>query len=114
MSLLKLFGSDKASTIALTGRDIAILEAVRRNATGICAADVLSAIEAETGKEIRLATLYNTILELEKKGLIKEIGSSASENGGRPRRLFAITPTGRLALTLGEQMADAYLNTVPA
>lgn len=114
MSLLKLFGSDKASAIALNGRDIAILEAVRRSRAGICTADVLSMIEKETGKEIRLATVYNTILDLEAKGLIKTSGSASSENGGRPRRLFSITATGELALSLGERMASSHFATAHA
>ncbi|SEG61086.1 helix-turn-helix transcriptional regulator [Bosea lathyri] len=114
MSLLKLFDSDKASTIALNGRDIAILEAVKTSRAGVCTADVLAMIEKEINKEIRLATVYNTILDLEAKGLIKTSGSSSSDNGGRPRRLFSITPTGELALSLGEKMASAHFNAAYA
>ncbi|MDP3254910.1 MAG: helix-turn-helix transcriptional regulator [Bosea sp. (in: a-proteobacteria)] len=111
---MKLFGSDKASKISLDGRDIAILEAVKRGRSGICTADILAMIEKETGKEIRLATVYNTVLDLEKKGLIKTSGSSSADNGGRPRRLFSITSTGNLALTLGEEIANSQLEAAHA
>lgn len=114
VSLFQLFNSDKATTIALNGRDIAILEAVRLNPTGICAADVVTLIERETGKEPRLATVYNAILDMERKGLIKAGGTATGGNGGRPRRLYLLTPTGELALQLGEQLVGHQLELTPA
>lgn len=108
MNLMELFRSEKTSAVSLSGREIAVLDAVRRcGATGVCAADLQSAIAAATDREPRLATLYATILELQKKGLLEAASTSLPENGGRPRRLFTLTSRGRLAHQLGEEMASA-------
>ncbi|HEY0028276.1 MAG TPA: hypothetical protein VGC35_10430 [Allosphingosinicella sp.] len=97
--------SDKSSDISLTGKEIAVLSVASSTSdTGICAADVTSTLAREIGKEPRLSTIYNIIIGLERKGLIKPIGYSSGENGGRPRRLFSITETGELALSLAERM----------
>jgi hypothetical protein len=104
---MELFRSEKTSAISLSGREIAVLDAVRKvGPTGACAADLQSAIAAATSKEPRLATLYATILDLQKKGLLEAASSSLPENGGRPRRQFTLTSRGRLAHQLGEEMAS--------
>lgn len=114
-NLLQLFRSDRAPAISLTGKEIALLEAIRMNgSTGVCAADVQRAIAKGTGKEPRLATLYGAIIDLERKGLLEITGSTLPDKGGRPRRLFALTKNGRLALALGEAMASDVRPLVPA
>ncbi|MFC5505181.1 PadR family transcriptional regulator [Bosea massiliensis] len=114
VSLLQLFRSDKASTIALSGREIAVLEAIRLNPTGICAADILTLIEEQTGKQPRLATVYDTILGLEKKNLIRSSGISSAPNGGRPRKLFELTEIGQKALDFAGSMAGAIYGAASA
>lgn len=104
---MHLFRSDWAAEVSLSGREVALLEAVRiAGPTGACAADLQRVIGKEIGKEPRLATLYGAITDLERKGLLQIVASDQPTNGGRPRRLFALTKNGRLALTLGEAMAN--------
>ncbi len=106
VNLIQLFRSDRAPAISLTGKEIALLDAVRRTEpTGACAADLQRAIAKETGKEPRLATLYGAISELERKKLLETTASAHPEKGGRPRRLFKLTKNGHLALALGEAIA---------
>jgi hypothetical protein len=106
-NLIRFFSNEQAPTISLSGREIALLDAVgRAGATGVCAADLQRAIAAVTGKEPRLATLYGAISDLQRKGLLGS-ASSVEETAGRPRRLFKLTRSGRLALNLGEAMASS-------
>lgn len=115
MNLLELFRSDRAPAVSLSGKEIAVLEAIRLSGpTGVCAADLQRIIADEIGQEPRLATLYGAITDLERKGLLETAASSLPDRGGRPRRLFALTPRGRLALNLGEAMAADAQGLVPA
>lgn len=115
VNLISLFRSDRSAAISLTGKEIAVLEAVKRNeATGVCAADIQRILSVELGKEARLATLYGAISDLERKNLIEESGFSPPDQGGRPRRLFKLTENGRLAHALGEAMAGSALSFAPA
>jgi hypothetical protein len=108
VNLMHFFSSEHAPTISLSGREIALLDAIRRTGTmGACAADLQLAITDATGKEPRLATLYGTLSDLQRKGLLETSRDSIEETGGRPRRLFNLTKKGRLALDLGEAMASS-------
>jgi hypothetical protein len=115
VNLINFFSSERAPTISLSGREFALLDAIRRTEPiGACAADLQRAIAAETGKDPRLATLYGAILDLQRKGLVETSGSALAEAGGRPRRLFKLTRNGHLALTLGEAMASDASALAPA
>ena len=115
MKLMQLYRNDRAAAISLSGREIAVLAAVRKNGrTGVCAADLQRTIAKETGKEPRLATLYGTIADLERKSLLATEESVLPKNGGRPRRLFKLTENGQLALSLGEAMVADSRSLIPA
>ena len=92
-------------SIHLDGRHFAVLEALSRSEDGVCAADAATAIEAAIGREVRLPTVYDTVLDLERLGLIAQSGTSRADTGGRSRRLFRPTDSGRMAMELGHAMA---------
>lgn len=101
MDLSKLISTGR---VDLGGRDIAVLFVVDASPDGICVADTLTSLEGNIGRQVRLSTVYDTVLNLERKGLVRRVGKSRAENGGRPRQLYGITEMGRTALCLARRM----------
>lgn len=60
---------------------------------------VRNEIEARTGVELSRGTVYVTLHRLEQRGLVKsELGDPTPQRGGKAKRCFAVTATGKQAL----------------
>lgn len=60
---------------------------------------VHEAIRARTDRETSFATIYTTLARLESKGLVTSfVGDPTPERGGRAKKHFTITGSGRAAL----------------
>ena len=56
-------------------------------------------VEHRTGRSISLGALHSTIARLEEKGFLKSyLGGATNERGGRRKRYFQITQSGKAAL----------------
>jgi len=56
-------------------------------------------IEARTGRDLSIGSIYTTLERLEAKGYIRShVGAPTAERGGRAKRLFRIDPRGEEAL----------------
>ena len=56
-------------------------------------------IERRIGRDVSRGAVYVTLDRLEEKGLLtSKLGGATSERGGRPKRLFAVTPAGVKAI----------------
>lgn len=56
-------------------------------------------IQATTGRDASIGSVYATLERLETKGLLRSVHSDPEpERGGKPRRTFSVTPTGLTAL----------------
>ena len=56
---------------------------------------IADAIAQSTGKQVILASVYNTLERLEEKGLVRStLGQSTPQRGGRAKRYFSITTAG--------------------
>jgi DNA-binding PadR family transcriptional regulator len=63
-----------------------------RNASGI---PIAREIEASSGRDVALGSVYTTLSRLEGKGLlISELGAPTAERGGRAKALFRLTAKG--------------------
>ena len=52
-------------------------------------------IERRTGRAVARGAIYITLDRLEDKGLLaSELGEATAKRGGRPKRLFRVTPAG--------------------
>jgi len=61
-------------------------------------------IASRTGREVSLGTIYKTLIRLEAKGLVSaRLGSPTPERGGRRKRFYQLTPTGKKALAAALQ-----------
>lgn len=56
-------------------------------------------IAKRTGRDLAFATIYTTLARLETKGFVDaRLGAPTPERGGRAKKLFALTGSGRNAL----------------
>jgi PadR family transcriptional regulator, regulatory protein PadR len=63
-----------------------------RNASGI---PIAREIEASSGHDVALGSIYATLSRLEERGLlISELGEPTAERGGRAKALFRLTAKG--------------------
>ena len=60
---------------------------------------VHEAIRTRTERELAFATIYTTLVRLESKGLVSShVGEPTPERGGRAKKHFKLTGSGRAAL----------------
>ena len=56
-------------------------------------------IERRSGRQVSRGSIYITLDRLEEKGLLtSRSGGTSADRGGRPKRLFRVTPPGRRAV----------------
>lgn len=71
------------------------LLAILRLGEGAYGAAIIDALEERTGRAVSQAAAYIALKRLEDKGLLRSRRESGdARRGGRPRRVFALTPTG--------------------
>jgi DNA-binding PadR family transcriptional regulator len=67
---------------------------------------IMDEIQARTGRGVAKAAIYIALRRLEEKGLVaSRVGEATAERGGRAKRLFKLTPTGRKQL---REARDAF------
>ena len=75
---------------------------------------IAQAIEHSSGKHVILASVYNTLERLEEKGMIRStIGQPTPERGGRAKRYFAITTTGRREVSAAKKTLTLLWRGIP-
>jgi DNA-binding PadR family transcriptional regulator len=64
-------------------------------------------IEARCNRTISIGALHSTITRLEEKGFLKSwMGGATQERGGRSKRYYEITQTGKRAVTETKSLRD--------
>lgn len=89
---------------------LAILR-LRENAYGMT---VRRELEERAGRKVTIGALYSTLDRLQEKGFItSELGEPTPERGGRAKRFFTLSPSGREALDKSlravQKLADGYV-----
>lgn len=60
---------------------------------------IASEIKEQTGKSLSLASVHTVLYRLENAGLLKsEMGGQSEKRGGRSKRLFSLTQSGKKAV----------------
>ena len=79
-------------------------------------------VDRQTGRKVRIGSIHSALKRLEEKGFVKsEMGGATAERGGRKKRLFTITQSGKSALakardqrnSMWAQLPEAVLKTIP-
>jgi DNA-binding PadR family transcriptional regulator len=81
--------------------EVCVLLAVVRLGDEAYGLRVRQHLEAETGRQLAIGAVYNTLARLEEKGLLrKRLDAPRPVQGGRTRGCFHLTPAGTRALAL--------------
>lgn len=68
---------------------------------------IMNEIAQRTGRAVAKAAVYIALRRLEEKGLVaSRVGDATAERGGRAKRMFKLTATGRRQL---REARDAFL-----
>lgn len=77
----------------------AVLFALVRLGPAAYGATIKREIEQRTGRDLSISATYVTLERLEAKGLVRSrVGEPTAERGGRRRKHFVLTASGRKAL----------------
>ena len=75
---------------------------------------VMDEIEKQTGRVLNISAVHAVLTRLEEKGLLtSEMGDPTNERGGRRKRLFALTASGRKALAETNELRNQLYNQIP-
>ena len=75
---------------------------------------IATAIEEKLRRKVTLSSVHTALYRLEEKGFLhSEVGSSTKERGGRSKRIFVITKSGRRILEEARQVRNTLWNMVP-
>ena len=87
------------ATAAVGEFEVLVLMAVLHADEQAYGSVVREEIERRSGRAVARGAVYITLERLEEKGLLASIaGDTTPERGGRPRRLFRVTPLGLRSL----------------
>lgn len=81
------------------------------NAYGV---SIKKEIENRLGRKVSVGALQSALKRLEDKGyLSSKQGGASSDRGGRPKRFFSITSSGKEAIKQTKEMRDELWNAIP-
>ncbi len=71
-------------------------------------------IEQRTGRTVTVSSVHKTLMRLEQKGFLRShMGGATEARGGRKKRLFTMTNSGKDALREARQMRNALWQAIP-
>lgn len=75
---------------------------------------IANAIEKEMGRSVTLSSVHTALYRMEEKGFVKSsFGAASTKRGGRRKRIFTITNTGKEALMQNRQMRNNLWAKMP-
>jgi PadR family transcriptional regulator PadR len=84
-----------------------VLLAVARLKDGAYGMGIRQEIEARTGQDVAIGSVYSALDRMEKKGLVdSQVGNPTPERGGRAKRYYQLRRPGVEALTRAREVAD--------
>lgn len=91
----------------LTDLEQLLLLAVLRVGEGAYAAALREDLAEEADRPVSLGTIYVTMMRLEENGLVtSDMGQPTPERGGKAKRLYRVTESGRAALERTRAMME--------
>jgi DNA-binding PadR family transcriptional regulator len=94
--------------------ELLVLLALLRVGDDAYGVPIARAIEQSSGKQVILASVYNTLERLEEKGMIRStIGQPTRERGGRAKRYFTITTAGRREVNAARKALTLLWRGIP-
>jgi DNA-binding PadR family transcriptional regulator len=94
--------------------ELLVLLALLRQGEEAYGVPIANAIAESTGRQVILASVYNTLERLEEKGLVRSaMGDPTPERGGRAKRYFTITSAGLREVRAAKKALTALWRGIP-
>ncbi|MEB2777684.1 MULTISPECIES: PadR family transcriptional regulator [Algoriphagus] len=75
---------------------------------------VLEEIKNQTGRKVNISAIHTVLNRLEEKGFLKSyMGGATEERGGRRKRLFTLSATGRSAIEEVKNLRNKLFDQLP-
>ena len=75
---------------------------------------VMDEIEKQTGRNLNISAVHAVLQRLEDKGLVKsEMSEPTGERGGRRKRIFLLTASGKRSLEEVNELRNQLFNQIP-
>jgi PadR family transcriptional regulator, regulatory protein PadR len=75
---------------------------------------VMDEIEKQTGRSLNISAVHAVLTRLEEKGfLISGMSDATAERGGRRKRIFSLTASGKRVLEETKEMRNQLFNQIP-
>lgn len=69
----------------------------------------------QTGRKVTLSSVHAAVYRLEEKGLLNSrMGDMTSERGGKRKRIFTISQSGKAALDKASDLRNRMRNQIPS
>ncbi len=71
-------------------------------------------VKIRTGRKVTISSIHSTLVRLEQKGLLKSYMGGANEvRGGRTKRIFEMTSTGKQAIHEARELRNQLWTDIP-
>jgi len=75
---------------------------------------IMDEIEKRTGRTVTISSVHKALMRLEQKGFLhSHMGGATEARGGRKKRLFTITGSGKRAMQEAREMRNEMWNAIP-
>ena len=75
---------------------------------------VMDEIEKEAGRSLNISAVHAVLTRLEEKGFLKSrMSDPTEERGGRRKRIFLLTASGKRTLEESNEMRNQLFNKIP-
>jgi PadR family transcriptional regulator PadR len=75
---------------------------------------VLEEIKNQTGRKVNISAIHTVLNRLEEKGFLEsQMGGATEERGGRRKRLFTLSATGRAAIEQVKTVRNKLFDQLP-
>lgn len=76
--------------------------------------NICDEILSVTGRNVKLGVVHSVLNRLEEKGFISSLlGEATKERGGRRKRFFEVTHSGKVALMRAKEQRDQLWESIP-
>jgi DNA-binding PadR family transcriptional regulator len=75
---------------------------------------VMDEIEKQTGRSLNISAVHAVLKRLEEKGMVtSKMGDPTNERGGRRKRIFLLTASGKKALEEANELRTQMFKQIP-
>jgi PadR family transcriptional regulator PadR len=75
---------------------------------------IVDELEQKTGRSVMISSVHKVLLRLEEKGYLRSrMGGATNTRGGRDKRLYTLTASGKKALQQSRELRNGMWKEIP-